>query len=71
MSGGYPELPPGDKWALHMIGDAPIKVSLRETYAKIAWLTHANRREIAEKKAALAWCRANGNPHLELMEGKA
>lgn len=71
MSTAYPELPPGDEWAPHMIGDAPIKAYLRETYAKIAWQTHANRREKAELKAALAWCRANGNPHLKLMEGKS
>lgn len=68
---GYPELPPGDEWSEYMIGDKPIRASLRETYARIAWQTYANRREKAELKAALAWCRANGNPHLELMEAKA
>ena len=62
------ELPPTDEWPTFMFGDAPIKVSLRETYARIAWQTYANSREKAETKAALKWCRENGNPHLELME---
>lgn len=67
----YPELPPDDEWPPHMIGDSPIKASLRETFAKISWQTHANRTEEAEKNAAIAWCRTNGNPHISSQETPA
>lgn len=60
----YPHLPKGEQWPAHMIGDAPIKKSLRETYAKISWQVDANGREEKEKILALKWCREHGSPHL-------
>lgn len=65
----YPALPTGTEWPLHMIGDAPIKVMMRETYARIANATAGDRALAAERIQALEWCRANGNPHLETVEG--
>lgn len=59
----YPVLPPLETWPSHMIGDAPIKASLRETYAKICHQVSRNNREESEARIALAWCRANNNPH--------
>lgn len=66
----YPALPRGQVYPAHMIGDAPIKVSLRETYAKISHQVAANVDEEKEKICALAWCRAHGNPHLQEQEQK-
>lgn len=37
--------------------------ALAETLGRIADRTEAEAREKAEMRAALAWCRAHGNPH--------
>lgn len=41
----------------------PVQTMLAETYTRICKRVQANNAEAAETKAALAWCRANGNPH--------
>lgn len=38
---------------------------LAETLGRIADRTDAWKREEQERIAALAWCRANGNPHIQ------
>ena len=51
----------------HMVGDDPFgfKKRLRATYDRISAQVDANVREEKERRLALQWCRANGNPHLE------
>ncbi|GLV28210.1 hypothetical protein TomTYG75_07330 [Sphingobium sp. TomTYG75] len=42
-----------------------VSARLKATLERIGKQVDANVREEREKAAALAWCRANGSPHLE------
>ncbi|MBN8848185.1 MULTISPECIES: hypothetical protein [unclassified Sphingomonas] len=48
----------------YMLSKGKVCADLREVYARIVRATHADRQLAAEKRLALEWCRANGNPHL-------
>jgi hypothetical protein len=65
VSDDLPTLPSGKDWPVHMLGEGRLKAQMRETYARIARSVAGDRELALEKVAALEWCRANGNPHLE------
>lgn len=41
-----------------------VAARLKETLARIGERTDDYVKEMRERELALAWCRANGNPHL-------
>jgi hypothetical protein len=57
-----------DGWSAQ---SAAIKQSTRAAFSAMRAEKEARRKLETEKAAALAWCRANGNPHIDLMAEKA